>query len=72
MTRILPFLGSEQLEVMSVVASFLLLLVQFITSSIVKERVLLSSTCVLEFIPSRDTEVCAENPARANEGSPAK
>jgi len=46
MTRVLPFLGSEQLEVMSVVASFLLLCVQCTTSVCVKERVLLSSMCV--------------------------
>jgi hypothetical protein len=50
MTRILPFLGSEQLEVMSVVASFLLLCVQCTTSVCVKERVLLSSMWVFIFV----------------------
>jgi solute carrier family 45, member 1/2/4 len=42
--RILPFLGSQQLEVLSVIASFLLLGTHVITAGTVKERVLVSSS----------------------------
>lgn len=42
--RIFPFLGSAQLEVLSVIASLVLLGTHFVTAATVKERVLVSSS----------------------------
>jgi solute carrier family 45 protein 1/2/4 len=41
-----PFLGTQELQVLSAFASFLLLVVQCVTSSFVKEKVLVSSQYV--------------------------
>jgi len=44
--RIFPFLGNGQLEVLSVIASVLLIVTQILTAVSVKEKVLVSSKYV--------------------------
>ena len=42
MTRILPFLGNTELEILSVVGSFLLILTHAITAYCTKEKVVVA------------------------------
>ncbi|KAH7882867.1 major facilitator superfamily domain-containing protein [Phlebopus sp. FC_14] len=67
-----PFFGSVQLEVLAVIASFLMLMTHFCVSSCVKERVLLSSSqtakslreeitqlwCTLLHLPKAIRQIC--------------
>ena len=46
MTKVLPFLGSTELEVLSVLGAFLLVLTHLATAYCVKEKVLVSSKYV--------------------------
>ncbi|EJD02015.1 MFS general substrate transporter [Fomitiporia mediterranea MF3/22] len=46
LTKVFPIFGRTELQVLSVIASFLLLLTQSTTAACVKERVLVSSSCV--------------------------
>lgn len=50
LTNWFPKLGLEQLEILSVIASFLLLSTHAITACLVKEKVLLSHPCVSKSI----------------------
>jgi solute carrier family 45, member 1/2/4 len=46
MTKVFPFLGKTELEVLAVVGSFLLITTHLITAGSVKEKVVVSSKCV--------------------------
>jgi hypothetical protein len=50
LTKIFPFLGNTQLQVLSVIASFLLLGSHVVMAILVKERILLSSIDVTGFV----------------------
>ncbi len=51
MTKVLPFLGDTELEVLSVVGSFLLIAAHITTAVNVKERVVVSSQYVVPAYP---------------------
>ena len=46
MTRVFPFLGKTELEVLSVVGSFLLVVTHVVTAYSTKEKVVASTKCV--------------------------
>ena len=46
MTKVLPFLGKTELEVLAIVGSFLLIVTHLATAGSVKEKVVVSSKCV--------------------------
>lgn len=50
MTRVLPFLGNTELQILSAFSSIVLVGTHAVTAYLVKERVLLASRCVLLLI----------------------
>lgn len=50
MTAIFPFFGTTELEVLAVVGSFLLLITHAVTAFCTKEKIVVSSRCVMRHI----------------------
>lgn len=50
LTKIFPFFGKTQLEILSVVASLVLLGCHLVTAILVKEKILLPSTDITKYV----------------------